>query len=347
MRVRTLAVVLVALGTAQTAMAQKTSSRARADSIREAARVRAEVRAAARARAGIDQDVDVDVQVELDRELGRRGTPQTLDTLVSFDERGTVSVSCAGGNIIVTANERPEIRVRARNGSGGIRFTSTGSRAILEPAQGRGCRDGRFEIMVPYGVRLAASSSSGDVQVTGVRGNVEIHSLSADVQVRDAGGRLDVESLSGDIRVRNVTGEVSLHSISGDVTLSGARSDVELESVSGDLELSDVIARRVRTNSTSGDISFDGQIAPDGRYEFTTHSGDVTLRLADDVGAEMSVATYSGTIDSAIPITLKAGDHRIGSGQAKRLNFTVGRGTARLIVETFSGDVMLSTRPRR
>ena len=56
------------------------------------------------------------------------------------------------------------------------------------------------------------------------------------------------------------------------------------------------------------------------------------------MGAQLSISTFSGAIDSDFPITLRAGEHGIGAAQAKRLNFTLGQGTARIIAETFSGD---------
>jgi DUF4097 and DUF4098 domain-containing protein YvlB len=56
------------------------------------------------------------------------------------------------------------------------------------------------------------------------------------------------------------------------------------------------------------------------------------------------VSTFNGGIESDFPITLKAGEHGIGAAQAKRLSFTVGRGTARIVAETFSGDITLKRR---
>jgi DUF4097 and DUF4098 domain-containing protein YvlB len=103
----------------------------------------------------------------------------------------------------------------------------------------------------------------------------------------------------------------------------------------------------VRTNSTSGDLTFAGAIVSAGRYEFTTHSGELRLELPSNVGAQLSLSTFSGEIDSAFPITLKAGEHGIGADQAKKLNFTLGQGSARIIAETFSGDVTLSSTGRR
>jgi DUF4097 and DUF4098 domain-containing protein YvlB len=135
--------------------------------------------------------------------------------------------------------------------------------------------------------------------------------------------------------------------VSGDVALTGARGDVEIETVSGDLELRDVTAKQIRTHTTSGDVSFAGRIVDAGRYEFNTHSGEIRLLLPGDVGAQLSVSTFSGGIESDFPITLRPGEHGIGASQAKRLDFSLGQGSARIIAETFSGDITLTSSARR
>lgn len=343
-----------ALAAPASGAAQSQSERERVERERERARERAqqardreqERRDQERERRDRDREREEERR-DRDRERRERESAGALDTVVAFDARGTVSVSCPGGAVVVVGGTANEVRVRARTGSGGIRFTSNGTRATLEPAAGRGCSDGRFEVTVPAGARLAASSWSGSINVRGVRGDVEARTQSADVEVRDAGGRLDVETLSGDVNVQNVAGEASVHTVSGDVELSGVRGDVEVESVSGDVGLRDGAATQVRMHTTSGDVSFTGRIADAGRYEFNTHSGDVRLLLPGDVGARLSVSTFSGGIESDFPITLRPGDHGIGASQAKRLDFTLGQGTARILAETFSGDITLTSSERR
>ena len=142
-------------------------------------------------------------------------------------------------------------------------------------------------------------------------------------------------------------GAANIHSLSGDVTLDRARGDVEVETVSGDIVLQDVVTKQIRAHSTSGDLAFAGTIVSAGRYEFTTHSGEIRLALPASVGAQLSLSTFSGEIDSAFPITLTPGAHGIGASQAKKLNFSLGQGSARIMAETFSGDVTLSSTGRR
>ena len=278
---------------------------------------------------------------EQERRERERQAAGSLDTTVVFDAHGTVSVTCQGGAVIVIGSDRNEIKVRARTESGGIRFTSTGTRATLEPSQGRGCSDGHFEITVPVGTHVSATSWSGSVSVRGVHGDVETRTQSADIELRDI-GRLELETMSGDVTVQTVKGDATIHTISGDVSVNGVQGNLEVETVSGDLGLRDIVARQVRTHTTSGDVDFDGQILEAGRYEFNTHSGEIRLALPPNVGAQLTITTFNGSIDSDFPITLRPGDH----SESKRLNFVLGQGSARILAETFSGDVNLKSTGR-
>jgi DUF4097 and DUF4098 domain-containing protein YvlB len=341
----TFALAIPASGSAQTTTSER--ERDRIEREREKAQ---EARDRAREREQEKREREQE-KVERDREREQerreRDSAGSLDTTVAFDAKGTVTVICPQGAVIVTGSDKSEIRVRARTENGAIRFISNGSRATLEPASGRGCNDGRFEITVPTGAKISARSWSGSVSVRGVHGDVDTQTQSADIEVRDV-GRLELETLSGDVTINGVKGDANINTVSGDVELTGLRGDLEAETVSGDLRLSDIVAKQVRTHTTSGDVDFAGAIVDGGRYEFNTHSGEIGLELPRDVGAQLSVSTFNGEIDSEFPITLKSGtDHGIGSAQAKKLTFTLGQGNARIVAETFSGNITIRSTSRR
>ena len=319
---------------------ERERARDRREREREQAEERAErAREQAEARAERDRERE---HTRRERELAG-----ALDTTVTFDARGTVNVSCPGGDVIVTGTARNQIVVKARTERGAIRFASSGGNATLEPAASRGCNDAHFELSVPAGVHLVTNTWSGSLRVTGVKGEIDAHAQSGDVDVRDAGDDVEVETLSGDVTIQGASGAVNVHTVSGDISLTGGRGTVEMETVSGDIELRDVVSSQVRTNSTSGDLTFAGAIVNAGRYQFETHSGELRLELPANVGAELSLSTFSGEIDSAFPITLTPGAHGIGASQAKKLTFSLGQGSARIIAETFSGDVTLTSTGRR
>ena len=71
----------------------------------------------------------------------------------------------------------------------------------------------------------------------------------------------------------------------------------------------------------------------------------VALLIPAGTGAQLTVATYTGSIDSDFPITLKPGEHGIGA--TKRFTFDIGKGDARISAESFSGDITIRSKGRR
>ena len=268
-----------------------------------------------------------------------------VDTSFSFDRRGLVSLTIGSGNIIVTAWDRDQIRVHATTESGGVRLDASSSRVVVEPRGGYGSGgESRYEITVPIGTRIVARAQSGDIAITGTHADIDARSQSGDIRIEDAASRLDVGTLSGDIEVHAAIGDVQIKSVSGDIRLTDLKGDFEGETVSGSIDLKNAVGRLVRSHTTSGDLSYEGSIDPSGRYELSAHSGDIRLAIPSNANAQLSVSTWSGTLDSDFPITLRPGEHGIGSGQAKRFTFDIGNGAARIEAETFSGDITISSR---
>ena len=264
-----------------------------------------------------------------------------IDTTFAFDRRGVVTLSVGGGEIVVNAWNEDRIRVRAVS-EGTFRFDATAARVALEMARGRSS-DTRFEVTVPVGVRISARATNGDISISGTRGGVDAVTQNGDLHVRDVGEMIDLRTMSGDISARGLTGNVEINTLNGDVDATDVRGDMEVSSVSGDIDLRNVVARFIRAKSTSGDLSYEGPVDAAGRYEFASHSGGVYLTIPQSTGALLTVATYSGSIESDFPITLKPGEHGTGT---RRFTFEIGKGDARISAESFSGDVTIRTTTR-
>jgi DUF4097 and DUF4098 domain-containing protein YvlB len=202
--------------------------------------------------------------------------------------------------------------------------------------------DTRYELSVPYGTRVVARSTSGDITVRDVRAEVDARTTSGEVVVDAASGRVTVESMSGGVRLSRLQGAARVETVSAEVDIRDASGEVEVETVSGEISLRDVRARSVRAETTSGEVEFFGSIDSAGRYDFSSHSGDVRLSLPADAGAEVSVQTFSGSLDSDFPLTLQPTDRNRPGGHGQRMTFTLGRGGARIHAETFSGSVILA-----
>jgi len=159
-----------------------------------------------------------------------------------------------------------------------------------------------------------------------------------------AGVLLTAATVSGDVTGRGLRSSVEVRSVSGDVRLAGVEGTaVEATTVSGDVELSGIQATDVVGETVSGDVEYRGVVRPKGNYEFKTLSGDVVMEIPPAAGAEVFGATFSGRFSSSFPLTART-TAKYTSRQ--RIEGTIGDGSARIRVESFSGDVELRSSPR-
>ena len=271
------------------------------------------------------------------------GYRSRIDTTLAFDKSGTVTLTSTEGDIIVNGISGNQARIHATSDGNNLRFDASSTQLSLSM---RSSTDSRFEVSVPYGVRVIAHSRSGDVSVTATRGEVEIRTQNGDIRVEDVANRLDVNTFSGDLVARTVTGDVEIGTTSGDVTIDDLKGNADVQTVSGEIRLREVTAKSVRAHTTSGDVGFEGSIDSTGRYELSTNSGDVGLHIPRDASAQVTISTWNGSIDTQFPITLAPGEHNVGVATSKRYTFQLGGGGARITAETFSGDITIASNGR-
>ncbi|MFN8571579.1 MAG: DUF4097 family beta strand repeat-containing protein [Gemmatimonadaceae bacterium] len=298
-------------------------------------------RTAERVTRAVEQAIK-ESDLEFDDRHGHLGDlEEKIDTTFAFSKDGVVDLSNISGEVVVNGWSRGEARVRAYSERGRFRSNMSSSRITVETESIRG-RTGetRIDVSIPEGVRVIIRSTSGDVTAHDTRGPVEANSTSGDVIVKNAKGRVTVENVSGDIQVTEVEGDVEANSVSGGVELEDIRGDVRVETTSSDISLTDVRSTDVYASTVSGEVTFSGSVEGNGRYEFHSHSGEVSLDLPKSIGARFSIETYSGAIDSDFPMTLQPGERT--NRRPRRFEFTVGSGEAHIVAESFSGDVKIT-----
>jgi len=200
-----------------------------------------------------------------------------------------------------------------------------------------------FNISAPEGTRIFVKSISGNINVRDILGGLTLETVSGNVHIANAGRMANGRSISGDIEVLDtkVEGALEAGTISGTIRLRrlSARS-LAVNSVSGDVEIEDVTAERIGAQAISGNIRFAGDLQPNGRYEFTSHSGDIRLALAAGAGFQVEASSFSGTINTDIPVTMSGAQ----GGRRRTLRGTAGSGGASLDLTTFSGTIVITKR---
>ncbi|HEY7568479.1 MAG TPA: DUF4097 family beta strand repeat-containing protein [Gemmatimonadaceae bacterium] len=263
-----------------------------------------------------------------------------IDTTIAFSPNGTVDLSTISGEIIVTGWSRNEARIKASSERGQLRFSASSSRIMIETESRRGrMGETRYELSIPQGARVILQSTSGDITSKDVNGPADVRTTSGDIVLQGASGHVQISTTSGDIQASRLKGDVEVDAVSGEFDVEDVEGSIRVETVSSDIVLRDIKVREATASTVSGEVVYDGAIAKDGRYDLRSHSGSVTVRIPANASAHFQVETYSGELDSDFPITLMPGDR--SRQRPRRFEFNIGSGDARIIAETFSGDILL------
>jgi DUF4097 and DUF4098 domain-containing protein YvlB len=174
-----------------------------------------------------------------------------------------------------------------------------------------------------------------DIDVRDLRGDVTVRSLQGDLVLRNLAGVVEAFTAEGGIEAVGLTGSARLRAGEDDVRVRSSSAVLQVETVDGDIRMEGISAPRISAKTTDGEIEFSGALLVDGDYGFYSHGGDIRLELAPPVNMDAAVLTYEGDFESEFPVRTEG--FRSGEG----LEFRVGAGGARLVVESYDGEVRL------
>ena len=262
----------------------------------------------------------------------------TRDTTFAVRQGQRLEVDNFGGSITVTAWNEDRIRVSAASSGDGFTVEGGSITVQVNTSAGRygGPGDAELTIQVPAWMELELSGNEVEIRARGMRSAVQASTVDGSITIDGAEGNVEASSVEGDVLISNVKGRVQLNTVEGRVVLTNiSGTAVEAETVDGDIEMSGVTTPNISANTVDGDISWSGTLAPTGSYRFTTHDGDLELRINGEPDATVSVSTFDGALDSDWPVTIR------GTNSTHKMNFTLGQGRARLELSSFDGRISL------
>lgn len=208
----------------------------------------------------------------------------------------------------------------------------------IEQERGRrGGGPGTLELRVPRGAYLSVATVSGDVSLDGPSGTVRATTVSGGIRLTGSPERAELQAVSGAIDLDGVVPDLTLHTVSGNLRIRGAIRRLDVQSVSANVDFEgDEPMERIRVNTVSGAVRIASRLAPRAAVELESHSGRITLRLPADTSAEYAASSFSGRINNRLT------SHEPRSApRSHTLHFTVGDGSARVRISTFSGRITL------
>lgn len=262
---------------------------------------------------------------------------QRTDTTFAVGASGTLRLDSHSGSVLVRGWDQQRVRVRATHGSRDfIEIRGSANVVRVEADARRGMpRDVDYEIDVPRGWNLNIDGHDTPIVVEDTRGDVNAENLSGNVIVNGVrGARL--ETVHGEITLRGARGNVNVENVNEGISVEDVVGEVRAETVNGGIALLGIDGATVRAETVNGRVQFTGRIHDGGTYSFVTHQGDVTVSIPANTNADVSVATFGGSVEADFPVQVRGDISRRGE-----LSFTIGRGGTSVRAESFNGAIRI------
>lgn len=244
------------------------------------------------------------------------------------NHQGAVRVRSWDRNAVrVVANHRSGVRIRIRRANGVLRIEGE---AFRGPAHGID-----YDISVPRSFGVAIDGVNCEALVEGINGDVAVDNVQGDISVRGGTGNVNLESVEGEIIVNGRRGQINTETVNKGIRISDVVGDINAESVNGSIQLTGIDASNVTVESVNGNLQFQGVFKNTGQYRLSSHNGSIRVGVPAGTNANVSVATHSGNVETDFEVQLRDAASR------SRLNFVLGRGGARIDLESFSGTIRL------
>jgi DUF4097 and DUF4098 domain-containing protein YvlB len=246
---------------------------------------------------------------------------------------------------------RPELHLKAGDASVRVEAAPPSEIGVQVTTEGWRIGDG--------GVSITETQSGNrvEIEVRRPRGNsafsLRRHSIAvvvsvptpADLDVRTGDGSIDVSPLSGNLALRTGDGSITADGLQGEILLQAGDGSIKATGLAGQLEAHtgdghiDVRGRFDRLDLHSGDGGIETVAEQGSRVEsaWSLRSGDgsITLRLPEDLGAELDAHTGDGRIEVERSVTVSG---RISDSAVKG---KIGAGGPPIQIHTGDGSIHL------
>jgi hypothetical protein len=154
-----------------------------------------------------------------------------------------------GGTLFVETHH-PEMR----GWGGGNRYASLDLHVEVPAGLAAEIMDGSGEMMVRDLGSVMIRDGSGEMEVHGIRGDLDLKDGSGEILIQGVAGFVKVEDGSGEVVLMDAGSDVEIHDSSGEVEIRGVGGSVALRDSSGELNVHDVTGTVRILQDSSGDI---------------------------------------------------------------------------------------------
>ncbi|MGD8307780.1 MAG: DUF4097 family beta strand repeat-containing protein [Ignavibacteria bacterium] len=287
----------------------------------------------------------------------------------SISPGNDLRVDVGGADVSITSWDRPEVYFRVYGNENAkermeLIFDSNDSyiehtTKLKESLYGSSASiETKYDVIIPQKFNTIIRTSGGDIILSGVDGNSELHSGGGDVECEKIFGILDIFSGGGDIRLVGGNAKITTSAAGGDIEQIGVSGTSELQTSGGDVICRDFLGSLeistaggnlnlsggnsdITVSTVGGDIDLDYYGENLGIY-LSSGGGDITLKLPEFFNADMELSTPGG--DITCTLLMNNIIKMITAAYKKEIVAQLNEGGNKLGAYAGGGDIVISKR---
>ena len=248
-----------------------------------------------------------------------------------------ISLVNLAGHVVVRGWDKPQVRAVCATASPQVSIAT-------DPLPTGGSTDRLHFETRALDPSLAAQEIMADYTLdVPMESSLEIRNRQGSVRIEKIAGDTWVESVGGDILVTDAAGHLAAHTIGGDIEILRSTGRVEASSVTGNLHFVSPTSTRLHATTTSGKITYEGDLVSGGDYVFSEYSGPMEIICPADSSFDLNARSVQGRVIKDPEFSLIPKHHEsYGPGQSSLLG-THNSGSAILELTSFSGNIKIRT----
>lgn len=270
---------------------------------------------------------------------GHQESPKTDET-VAVQRGSRLTINNFAGEVVIHTWDKDSVHVVARHQSRtkvNIRPSAAGLSIQASGMRGpQGSVD--YDITAPAWMPVRVEGTYNFVTMEGVQGEVYADTVNGDIVIKGGNGIITAKSVQGEVQVEGARGKVNVSSVNEKIRITDSSGEIMAESINGAITMTNIDSKSVEASTVNGTVTYEGRLVDGGRYNFSTHNGDILLGVPETANATFTIRTFQGgfSTDLSLPNINRADIQR-----GRRVVTTLGNGSADVYLETFGGAIRI------
>ncbi len=278
-------------------------------------------------------------------------THKQIEKVFDVKPGGELIIETDEGSITVETWEKPQVVVKvemsgdaAELGRFKVEFNSGDSGVSVIGKEKRSrffswhwqSSDIRFRAKIPINYNASINTSGGDVEISGLHGNVRCETSGGDLKLSSLVGEVHGETSGGEVIIKGVNGNVRAHTSGGNVEVDSVIGSLNVETSGGEITLRNVDGKIF--GETSGG-SIEARLLGENKgIHLETSGGNVSIYLPKSITGDLEASTSGGTVKCDLPVMVS------GKMSEDELRGKINGGGNRIELATSGGNINIRNR---